>query len=328
MFRALKRDNESLFSLQAKFRGHAQAFRRQKLSDLRYDLSSIWLFTYSDMKTIMFPQSIFGTMTALAAYSLGQPTSLSPTVETIVVRFPIALFWTWINLLPFNIQNQLDDSAIEEDRVNKPWRPLPSGRVSTSKARIWMYLFYCAAVLASIQVGGLRQCVALLGLGYWYNRAGGSDCSWAVRNLINAYGFISFASGAMECALGSPVLPTRSLVQWFGIIGAIVFSTVQTQDMYDMEGDSARGRSTLPLVVGDVPARWSIAIAVMLFTYVCPLYWNAQWSKCLFVIGLGCAVSIRTLRYRTVAADKRTFQLWNLWLVSIYTIPIVKHFLG
>ena len=30
----------------------------------------------------------------------------------------MALVYTWINLLPFNIQNQLDEAAIAEDRVN------------------------------------------------------------------------------------------------------------------------------------------------------------------------------------------------------------------
>ncbi|KAI9667237.1 MAG: hypothetical protein M1821_000050 [Bathelium mastoideum] len=276
----------------------------------------------------MFPQAIFGTMTALAAYLLGQPTSLPLNFEFITSRFILALFWTWINLLPFNIQNQLDDAAIEEDRVNKPWRPLPSGRVNPSLARTWMNLFYCAALLTSLRLGGLRQCLALLGLGYWYNRAGGSDCSWAVRNLINAYGFISFASGAMECALGTQVLLTKSLLQWFSIIGAIVFCTVQTQDMYDMEGDAARGRSTLPLVIGDGPARWSIAIAVIFFSFMSFLFWNAQWVRGNFPLLLGCVIALRTLTYRTVAADKRTFQLWNLWLVSIYSTPVVRHFLS
>ena len=328
MFEALAGSGITSISSLGKVQQYISGFCYHDHPNILHHVYSMWLFTYTDMKTIIFPQSIFGTITAVSAHIVGQPVSLSSTPENITTRFLVALFWTWINLLPFDIQNQLDEAAIAEDRVNKPWRPLPSKRLTPSLARAWMNVLYCIALFSSAHIGGLRQCIALLGLGYWYNRAGGSDCSWIVRNAINAAGFISFASGAMECALGRQLLLTRPLLQWFCMIGAIVFCSVQAQDMYDIEGDAARGRATLPLVIGPAAARWSIATAVSCFSFACMFYWNAQWFIGLVPFSLGSVVAFRTLTYKTVSADKRTFQLWNLWLVSVYSIPVMIHCLS
>ena len=44
---------------------------------------------------------------------------------------------------------------------------------------------------------------------------------------------------------------------WLGILGGVVVTTMQVQDLKDQAGDRARGRKTWPLVVGDsVSRRW------------------------------------------------------------------------
>jgi hypothetical protein len=86
-----------------------------------------------------------------------------------------------------------------------------------------MLVFYPLAIILSLYIGGLKQCLSLIILGYWYNDLGGADISWITRNLINAAGFISFSSGAMEVAPGMPLLWTPRLVNWLGTIGGVVF---------------------------------------------------------------------------------------------------------
>ncbi|KAI2469861.1 UbiA prenyltransferase family [Annulohypoxylon bovei var. microspora] len=288
-------------------------------------LRTIWLFTYSDMKTIMFPQSIFGAVTAYAACVLDQPSASHGTMSWLLVRYPLALFWTWSNLLPFNIFNQLSEDAIEEDRINKPWRPLPSGMISREQAASLMRKHYVSAVIVSSSIGGLRQALSLVILGTWYNAGGGADNSFIIRNIINAAGILSFASGAMEVALGTPLSMTSSWVQWMSILASVIFSTVQTQDLYDMEGDSIRDRKTMPLVVGDLWTRWYTAAAVSIFSVLCPAYWSMRWHGFVLPLLLGGLIVTRTLTWRTPGADKRTFQIWNAWLVSVYFLPVVRY---
>lgn len=286
-----------------------------------FHLRTIWLFTFSDLKTIVGPQTVFGVMNALAApmFDLGD----GPRSACFFRRAILVGVWTWINLLPFAIDNQRQPAAIAEDSVNKPWRPMPSQRLTQMRARQIMLALYPIAGLTSCYLGASRQCIALIVLGYWYNDQGGADSGFLMRNFINACGFVCYSSGAMEVALGHRLPWQPQLFQWFLIIGAVVFSTIQTQDLYDQQGDQLRGRKTLPLVTGDGPARWMTAIPMTLWSVFCPLYWNSRREISVTFILLGALIISRCLTKRTVSDDKTTFRIWNLWMVFLYLLPLI-----
>jgi hypothetical protein len=96
-------------------------------------LYSIWLFTYSDMKTIIFSKSTFGVLSAVASsvFSI----HFGESTATTLLRAPVVFFWTWINLLPFTLNNQRQPAAVMEDTVNKPWRPMPTRMLRLTEAR-------------------------------------------------------------------------------------------------------------------------------------------------------------------------------------------------
>ncbi|KAK0744970.1 UbiA prenyltransferase family-domain-containing protein [Apiosordaria backusii] len=279
---------------------------------------SIWLFTRSDLKTIVIPQSAFGIINAIA---------FSKDWLEVLVRVPSAVFWVWINLLPFAIDNQRQPEAILEDRHNKPWRTMPSGRMTEGQAKTLMLFLYPLALFTSLWLGGTRQCLALMVLGYGYNDLNLGDWSWVSRNVINALGFCCFASGALEVAMDSPLSffgeQSQTMVKWLAMIGGIVFSTVQTQDMADQVGDSMRGRKSMPLALGDGPARWTIAVPMVAWSTICPWFWRVSAGAHVVVACLGLLIACRTLRRRSIEADKRTFQLWNLWMACLYTLPLL-----
>ena len=296
---------------------------------LSYHAKTIWLFTYSDLKTIVGPETAFGILSALSGPIL--TTNPSPNFLTILSRTPRVAFWCWINLLPFAIDNQRQPEAIEEDGENKPWRSMPSGRLSETHAKWLMWSLYPAALIASLKLGGLKQCLALIFLGWWYNDLGGGDHSCITRNFINACGFLSYASGATEVAsrtdlLGSPFKPIA--LPWFVIIGAVVFTSVQTQDMYDQAGDGLRGRNTVPLVIGDNYARWTIAVAMVVWSIACPTFWHLGPGTYAISMITAAVVAFRTLTKRSVADDKLTFRVWNLWMVMLYLMPLFKWIKG
>lgn len=293
-----------------------------------FHAQTLWLFTFSDLKTIVIPNTIFGILNALAASFYGIPSTGTDPIR----RLPLVFLWVWVNMLPFAINNQRTPLSIAEDSVNKPWRPIPQGRISPSQAKVLMLSLYAATPFVSTLVaGGLRQNVALILLGTWYNNFGGADGHPIMRNAINALGYLSFASGAMEVSLASP-LPISffgsdsgsSLLQWLGMIAGIIFTTVHTQDMYDQDGDALRGRRTLPLVVGDASARWVTALSMAIWGPCCPIFWGAGPDSMAFMVSFGFAftVIIRTLIYRDVSSDKLTFLLWNIWVSIVFSLPI------
>lgn len=171
---------------------------------------SLWLFTYSDLKTIVGPTTAFGIFNSLQASTFNLPCL---HCSTVFERLPLVVLWTWINLLPFTIDNQRQPEVIREDSVNKSWRRMPSQRMTRCQAKVWMLGIYPLAIIASVYVGGLRQCLCLLCLGFWYNDLRGADHSAVIRNLINSWGFLCYVSGALEVAYASwiPLSPGTPL---------------------------------------------------------------------------------------------------------------------
>lgn len=310
---------------------------RQTFSSLAYHAETLVLFTLSDFKTVVVPSAVFGVANGLAAGSYSIDVRLSPSQA--VLHGLLALLWAWMNLLPFAIDNQRRPEAIMEDAVNKPWRAMPTRRLHPQSAKRAMVFFYAVVILASRFVlgGGLPQCLTLIILGFCYNELGGADAGFVVRNLINACGFVCYTSGAMDVVLqgaltrafaarlASPLAAAgQTTVRWFGLVALIVFTTVQSQDFYDQPGDRLRGRLTMPLVLGDQPARIITTTLVAVFSAIAPSFWQVGFVGASMSLLLGGLVAIRTICLRSVPADKTTFRLWNLWLVAIYMLPLVK----
>ena len=288
-----------------------------------YHCHSLWLFTFSDLKTIVGPSFVFGVTNALGGTNYVLETSGQAIRKEVIRRVPLVLLWIWMNLLPFTINNQKDPAAIKEDEMNKPWRTLPSRRMTPQQARRLMLVLYPLAVALSLVTGGVRQSVGLVILGTWYNNFGGADSNCFVRNLINACGYVCFTSGAMEVALGFPLPLNRLCIQWFGVIAAVIFTTVHLQDMYDQIGDSMRGRKTLPLAIGDVPARWTIAVPMVFWGQFCPWFWNRGLVVSSLSLLLAGTVVARTLLYTSVDNDRLTFKIWNAWMTLVFALPLL-----
>ena len=293
----------------------------EALNRIRWPLYTLWLFTFSDLKTIIVPTSTFGIIGALSGPPLVTDSLGS---EKILFRIPHIFFWTWSTLLPFAIQNQNGSSAIIEDSINKPWRPLPSGRISPKNATHYMIAFYCVNIAMSIHFGVQFQALSLLFLGTWYNRLGGADRSCLEKNFINAAGYMSFISGALGVAMDTSATAVTTgpiALPWLVSVGLVIATTAHTQDFEDMEGDLARGRHTVPLVIGENAARWSIAVAVPIWPVLLPWLFESQTFGYIGPAFLGMIIACRYLTKRGKQDDKGSFRLWNLWIVSLYTIP-------
>ncbi|CAD6440035.1 6ef31e3a-3dac-404c-b6cd-e3a455a14ec9 [Sclerotinia trifoliorum] len=283
-------------------------------------LYTIWLFTFSDLKTVVGPESAFGILSALSGPIL--TSNEFPNTVEIVCRLPTVVFWAWINLLPLVIDNQRRPYSIGEDRLNKPWRPMPTGRISATVAKRWMQAFYCVAIISSFYTGTIAQCTGLIILAVLYNEVGGADKSCVVRNLLNALGFLCYGSGTTLIASDASL--SNNGVKWFVVIGSVMFTTVHAQDMSDQAGDKARGRKSVPLVIGDWPARLTIAVFVGFWSFFCPAFWHLSIYGYLAPIMFGAVVITRCIRKRGVDDDKVTFWIWNVWVVMLYLLPLCK----
>ncbi|MCJ1296311.1 hypothetical protein MMC34_007877 [Xylographa carneopallida] len=309
-------------AIRAKPRNKSRMLRRRTPdSSLSYHLRTLYLFMASDLKTLLLPHLIFGIIGSISPAIVPSAGSLS--LATILLRAIRVALWITINLLPFTIANQRLPRAIHEDAINKPWRPIPAGRLSPAQARELMLTGYVVAAAASAVLGGMRSYVAVLALAFCYNSLGGSDVSGSVRNLMNVAFYMCAMVGTIEVAAGGRnVAFSGTAWAWFALIGAVVLTTVHIQDLPDQEGDAARGRRTIPLEIGDVNARWSVVLLDLVWSIAAPMFWRKGAAGFVLPLGLAGVVAVRLFRNRSVKEDKVTLMIWSLWMMSLYFLPL------
>jgi len=229
-------------------------------------------------------------------------------------------------VLLFDTSNQRLPSSILEDSVNKPWRPLPSKRITPQSTRRFLLALIPVVFFASLYLGGVEETVIMMVLTWMYNDLAGADENYVIRNLINSGGVMSYASGSLKVAagFGQYDINKRGYI-WLGIVGMIVFTTLQMQDLPDMEGDKLRGRRTLPLVHGEFVARLSIATTVVFWSVICPWFWEVSLTGWSISLGMGVLKAGRVLLLTSVEADKVTWKLWCIWMVTLYLLPLTKN---
>jgi 4-hydroxybenzoate polyprenyltransferase len=96
-----------------------------------------------------------------------------------------------------NVSNQARGSA--EDAVNKPWRPLPSGRVTESQAVVLRWVTVSLCILYSAVYGGdvVLATLGLLVTTLLYDE-GGFAGHYIGKNFCNIGGYTTLEIGATK----------------------------------------------------------------------------------------------------------------------------------
>ncbi|KAJ6520601.1 UbiA prenyltransferase family [Mycena vulgaris] len=273
------------------------------LSTISQSLWTLVLFTYTDFKTIVLPVSIFASVAA-------------------PVRFPGRLiygtFWTWLHLLQVGVSNQY--TSISEDIVNRPWRPLPSGRISPKSAAVLRWLLVPICMLASIPFGsevGLSS-LSLTLLLIAHDEIGAGR-NWAGKNIINSMGYLSFELGATKIMNANPQLDSIAL-QSLVCNGLVTLTTIHAQDFSDIHGDIALGRVTFPIYAPRA-SRLFTPLTLAMWSVFLGCSWDLGPGSHFLLCGLGGVVGWRLFQFRTPNDDAHTFVVYTVWLLLIHILP-------
>ncbi|KAI4168865.1 MAG: hypothetical protein LQ343_006078 [Gyalolechia ehrenbergii] len=283
-------------------------------------MSTLYLFTAHDLEGTV----LLNTVCSITLHAVANASREDFSIMEVFIRTPLVLLWLWVNLLVFNVSNQRRPEAISEDAINKPWRPLPAGRLQRSHANCLLVVLHPVAAVISYSVGALFPCIAFQILTFTYNDLKAGE-NWKLRNVVNAGGFISFLTGALLVVRGSLQYEhSTQILCWMSLLAVMIASTKHVQDLYDQDGDKLRGRKTIPLVFGDSTARRTIALAVSAWSFVMPTYWRLSPLKYVPSVVLGLVIASRLAggTRRDIADDKRTYKLWSLWIISLYILPL------
>ncbi|KAJ7485699.1 UbiA prenyltransferase family [Mycena latifolia] len=262
------------------------------------------LFTYSDFKTIVLPVTVFACAAA-PVQSAG--------------RFMYGVFWIWLHLLQVDVSNQY--RSIAEDAINRPWRPLPGGRMSQKSAALMRWLLVPICIFSSLPFGrgvGLSS-ISLTLLLVAHDEIGFAG-HWISKNLINSIGYLSFEFGATNIMNVNPQLD-RIALQALTCSGLLILTTIHAQDFSDVHGDMVLGRLTLPIYAPSTSRVFTL-IALGIWSVGLGWLWNLGPRSQFFLCGLGGVVGWRFFRLRTPSDDASTFIAYNFWLLLAHALPV------
>jgi 4-hydroxybenzoate polyprenyltransferase len=307
--------------------------RRQKgINDVGNDLraclihhgGTLFKFTSDQILDTVIPGTAFGILATLSGPVLDLPPQRTWSV---IVRLPQVAFWLWLVILQFCVQNQRSPSSIAEDTINKPWRPLPSGRLSPQQANRLLVGTNIAAALLSYYLGVLHIFLVYVCLITAYNDFGGGNKSGVVRNLFCGAGFSCYFSGALSIALG-PHDMSAAAWQWaLTLAGGILATTIQTQEFRDEVGDKARGRRTLVTELGRERAFWSVFGTVAFWSVYVPLgFFKGGLLNALLPVLLGgalLATAVKAYHKGDRMLDRKLYKIWCVWMFSFCPLPLL-----
>jgi 4-hydroxybenzoate polyprenyltransferase len=161
-----------------------------------------------------------------------------------------------------NALNQIYDLDI--DRINKPRRPLPSGRLSLREAWTFTWLTYVVALGLAwlVAPGGRHECFWIVVVATIITVLYSAPPFRTKRLGIWANVTIAIPRGVLLKVAGwSAVKTIVGNEPWFigAIFGLFLLGASTTKDFADMEGDARGGCRTLPIIYGVRRAAWMIS---------------------------------------------------------------------
>ena len=196
--------------------------------------------------------------------------------KTVSIPVILAMITVFFETAAGNVINDYFDYNI--DLVNKPDRPIPSGRISLKNGRNYAYFLFLAGTVCGFLISYLTNnwipfIIVLIADVILYLYAYKLKYTPLIGNL--AVGFMTgfgFVFGGFT--INNPNIVMISIYLGFF---AFVMTTARelAKDIEDIEGDKADGARTLPILIGaKIPAILS-AILIIVDSALCPiLYFN------------------------------------------------------
>ncbi|MGQ9618735.1 MAG: UbiA family prenyltransferase [Candidatus Aminicenantia bacterium] len=161
-----------------------------------------------------------------------------------------------------NTLNQIFD--LEIDKINKPKRPIPSGRITSKSAFIFSIILYLISFVLAwfVSPQGRKECLILVLIAglmtFIYSCPPFRTKRWGITANIT----IAIPRGILLKVAGwSSVKSIMRLEPWYiGLIfGLFLLGATSTKDFSDMEGDRKGGCVTLPIKFGVKKAAYIIS---------------------------------------------------------------------
>lgn len=192
-----------------------------------------------------------------------------------------------------NAINQIFDLDI--DRINKPDRPLPAGKISLGEAWVFTLVCYVFTFLLAACVNTWFLFIVLVTTVITYAYSGPPFRTKRFGILANVT--IAIPRGCLLvvagwCSIASPVDREPWLLGL--VMGLYILGAATTKDFSDMEGDRKYGCMTLPIRYGVRTSAWMISpffiLPFLLLVFFAGTGWLSAEGRWLGLLGILLAI--------------------------------------
>ncbi|WP_124076964.1 UbiA family prenyltransferase [Burkholderia gladioli] len=288
---------------------------------VRWEIWLSWQFIKNNTLTTIVPLTVFAL-----ALSLNVRNDVTPTLLHVSISF----VYFYLFIYTFDLNSQI--FGVEEDRANKPDRPIPTGIVTLVQAKRRAMVVSLAFVLLSIAIDAVPYALAWLMLVLLYSYTAWS-CQWLLKCLLVSLGTQT------QLPVVAGIVGLHSAALWTWGVGIFVLMTmlIGVQDFRDVDGDRRVGRRTLPIVFGETRARILIVISYVLSIAVahCTIFAQARegaYRTMATGFELVGAAMLLTVAYRLIYVrrtrqqDHTSYRIMECWYVlacaSIVCVPV------
>ena len=192
--------------------------------------------------------------------------------KTISIPIVLAMITVFFETAAGNVINDYFDYNI--DLVNKPERPIPSGRISLENGKKYAYLLFLAGTLCGFLISYLTDnwipfAIVLIADVILYLYAYRLKTTPLIGNL--AVGFMTgFGFVFAGYTINNPDIVMTSIFLGFF---AFVMTTAREiiKDIEDVEGDKKDGARTLPILIGKKTPAILASVLIVVDCALCPL---------------------------------------------------------
>ena len=203
----------------------------------------------------------------------------------------LAMLAVFFEISAGNVINDYFDYNI--DKINKPHRPIPSGRISLKNGRNYAYVLFILGTITGFLISYINKnwsafiivLIADIAL-YFYarNLKGTPLIGNMIVGLMTGLCF-SFAGYAINT-------PQIIATSWFLGFFAFVMTTAREiiKDIEDIEGDKSEGAKTFPIVYGAKSAAIIAFALIIIDCLLCPLLYIRHVFNIVYLIIIAVAV--------------------------------------
>ncbi len=185
------------------------------------------------------------------------------------------------------------------DAINKPERPIPSGRIALKMALIYSLLLFIIGIIIGFLINWILGIIALLAslLMIYYARDLKTKC--LIGNMS-----ISFLTGL--CFVFGGVAVGQILVSIYLGIYAFLMTMAReiVKDMEDLEGDKEEGATTLPIIYGKRTSAIIAAIFMLIASLTSPILYFMGIFNIFYIIILIIAIVVFVVGAMSILRDQ------------------------